>query len=114
MDPLGFSLEGFDPTGAWRDDDETGAAIDTSGVLPDGTEFDGHRELSALVAADPRFPVCVTQRMLSYALGRETTIADACAAEHIAEDLGGGGFAELVKRIATSAPFRYRRGEVMP
>ena len=45
IDPLGFGLENFDPVGRWRDVDENFTPIDASGVLPDGTKFDGVAEL---------------------------------------------------------------------
>ncbi len=70
MDPLGLSLENFDAIGEWRTTD-AGHAIDASGVLLDGTKVDGARQLrDALVAQKGQFIHAVTEKLLTYALGR--------------------------------------------
>ncbi|MBV8728395.1 MAG: DUF1592 domain-containing protein, partial [Acidobacteriia bacterium] len=70
MDPLGLSLENFDAIGQWRTLD-AGHVIDASGVLLDGTKVDGPRELrQALLAQKPQFVKAVTEKLLTYALGR--------------------------------------------
>jgi hypothetical protein len=70
MDPIGFAFENFDPVGAWRETD-AGAAIDASGVLPDGRRFDGPAGLKRILRADKDvFVRCVAEKMLTYALGR--------------------------------------------
>jgi hypothetical protein len=77
MDPLGLSLENFDAIGQWRTTD-AGHAIDASGVLLDGTKVDGPRELRlALVAQKTQFVNAVTDKLLTYALGRGLEYYDA-------------------------------------
>jgi len=73
MDPLGFALENFDGLGRWRDaDGEDGTnVIDSSGVLPDGTMFNGPTGLrDILVSKREMFVETFTERLLTYALGR--------------------------------------------
>ena len=70
MDPLGFALENFDAIGKWRTH-EAETPIDASGSLPDGTTFDGPAELrDVLVARHDEFVMTVTEKLLTYALGR--------------------------------------------
>jgi hypothetical protein len=107
IDPLGFALENFDGIGAWRTTDGE-APVDASGSLPDGRAFAGAPQLAALLAEDARFTHCVTQKALTYALGRGLTRPDQCAADAIAADLAQGDATvrDLFTRIALSAPFR--------
>ena len=72
MDPLGFALENFDGLGRWRDSAAPGTgAIDASGVLPDGTQFDGPGGLrKILLSKRDQFVQTFTERLLTYALGR--------------------------------------------
>jgi hypothetical protein len=106
IDPLGFSLEHFDAIGRWRDDDG-GFAIDASATLPDGTAFDGHRGLARVLRADPRVSACVTQKLMTYALGRGLTRADRCYVADVtaAATSGTGSFADYVTAVVTSEPF---------
>ena len=77
IDPAGFALENFDAIGRWRVVDESFNPIDASGVLPDGTAFDGVAELrAALVRRPERFVTTMTEKLLTYALGRGLTHAD--------------------------------------
>jgi hypothetical protein len=70
MDPLGFGLEPFDALGAWRTREGT-QPIDASGILPDGRTFAGPAELRAvLLERRGEFARCLTEKMLTYALGR--------------------------------------------
>ncbi|MRG98087.1 DUF1592 domain-containing protein [Polyangium spumosum] len=112
MDNLGFGFENFDGIGSFRTVD-LGFPVDSSGVLPGGKTFDGLAELSGILAEDPRFLHCVSEQMLTYALGRGHEAADADDLEHMTKELGDRGetFAELIKLVATSEPFRMRRGE---
>ena len=83
MDPLGLSLENFDAIGRWRTTD-AGQAIDASGVLLDGTKVDGPRELrQALMAQKNQFVNTVTDKLLTYALGRGLQYYDAPAVRAI-------------------------------
>ena len=112
MDPIGFALEHFDATGAWRETD-SGYEIDATGTLPDGATFDGAVELGAVLAADPRFTRCLSEKMLIYALGRGLDERDAATVDRIHDQLvaGGGHLADLIALVATSEPFLYRRAE---
>ena len=69
MDPLGFALENFDGLGRWRDSAGPGAGpIDSSGVLPDGTRFDGPAGLrEVLLSRQELFVETFTERLLTYA-----------------------------------------------
>ncbi|MDQ6662878.1 MAG: DUF1592 domain-containing protein, partial [Acidobacteriota bacterium] len=71
MDPIGFSLENYDGVGAWRSKD-AGAVIDASGKMPDGTTFQGPAGLKNLLLTAHRdeFYSTVTEKLLTYALGR--------------------------------------------
>ena len=61
MDPLGFSLENFDALGKWRDQAD-GEPVDASAALPDGTEFDGHRQGCAAISPRTRKISCARSR----------------------------------------------------
>ena len=70
MDALGFGLENYDPIGAWRSLDGK-FPIDSAGTLPGGKSFTNSAELKAILRGDPRaFTECLTEKMLTYALGR--------------------------------------------
>ena len=112
MDPLGLSLENFDAIGRWRARSETRGAIDASGELPDGTPFDGPSGLrTALLRHPDRFVTTVTEKLLTYALGRGVEYYDAPAVRAIVREAAGGGYrlSSLVKGVARSAPFQMRR-----
>ena len=112
MDPLGLSLENFDAVGRWRARSETRGAIDASGELPDGTPFDGPSGLRAALLRHPdRFVTTVTEKLMTYALGRGVEYYDAPAVRAIVRDAAGGGYrlSSLVKGVARSAPFQMRR-----
>jgi hypothetical protein len=77
IDPLGFALENFDATGQWRDLDETGEAVDARGTLPSGVELDGVASLRELLLTyDEQFVRTVTEKLMSYALGRALLPSD--------------------------------------
>jgi hypothetical protein len=113
MDPIGFGLENFDAIGAYRTVDN-GAAVDASGTI-DEVPFVGARELSTLLAADPRFVGCTSRQLLTYAVGRpfEAPDARAYAEALVAEARAGGrrGFRDLIETVVGSEAFRTRRGE---
>jgi Protein of unknown function (DUF1592)/Protein of unknown function (DUF1588)/Protein of unknown function (DUF1587)/Protein of unknown function (DUF1595)/Protein of unknown function (DUF1585) len=69
MDPIGFGLENYDAIGAYRTMD-SGAAVDSKGTLTDGTTFSGAIELAGILAKDPRLPQCVTEKLMTFAIGR--------------------------------------------
>ena len=110
MDPLGLSLENFDAIGQWRTTD-AGHAIDASGVLLDGTKVDGPRELrQALMAKKTQFATAVTEKLLTYALGRGLEYHDAPAVRAIDRAAAADGYrwSSLMLAIVKSAPFQMR------
>ena len=114
MDPPGFALEQFDAVGRFRTRSAAGTPIDATGELPDGTRFDGAAGLrEALVTRPERFVGTLTEKLLTYALGRGLEHYDAPAVRAVtraaAED--GYRFSSLVVGIVESAPFRMRRAE---
>jgi Protein of unknown function (DUF1588)/Protein of unknown function (DUF1592)/Protein of unknown function (DUF1585) len=110
MDPLGLSLENFDAIGQWRTTD-AGHAIDASGVLLDGTKVDGPRELrQALLAKKTQFATAVTQKLLTYALGRGLEYYDAPAVRAIDRSAAADAYrwSSLILATVKSAPFQMR------
>jgi hypothetical protein len=118
LDPIGFSMEHFDVTGAWRTVDALGTTVDATGSLigADGLpvgEFDGARELGTLLKNDPRISSCVSETVLKLALQRELDPEDDCVVEELAErsDASGNGLLSLVLSIVESPPFTHQQGE---
>jgi hypothetical protein len=110
MDPIGFAFENFDAVGAWRDRDGE-AAIDASGVLPDGRKFEGPAGLRAILREDKDvFVRCVAERMLTYALGRGLESYDRRAVNHIVEAMGkeNDRFSSLLIEIVNCDAFQKR------
>ena len=116
IDPAGFALENFNPVGQWRDVDETFAAIDTAGFLPDGTEFSNLNEFrSALLAHPDRFVLNMTKKLLTYALGRGLEHYDQSSVRRIVAEAAVSDyrFSKLVIGIVSSLPFQMRQLERM-
>jgi hypothetical protein len=113
IDPLGFALENFDTVGAWRDKDRyTRTAIDASGKLVDGTAVNGPDDLrKALLAKPNQFVGTMTEKFLSYALGRSLTAYDMPTVRKIVRDAAETNyrFSSIVMGIAQSAPFQMER-----
>jgi hypothetical protein len=109
MDPLGLSLENFDAIGQWRTTD-SGRVIDASGVLLDGTKVDGPRELrQALLVKKTQFATAVTEKLLTYALGRGLEFYDAPAVRAIDRSAADGyRWSSLILATVKSAPFQMR------
>jgi hypothetical protein len=113
MDPLGFGLENFDAIGKYRTKDGS-FPVDASGTLPDGRKFTSAVELEGLVAAQPQaFAECVTEKMMTYALGRGLERYDKPSVREIISRLAAGDykFSVLVQEIVKSMPFQMRRGD---
>jgi hypothetical protein len=114
MDPIGFGLENYDGIGAWRDKDGT-FAIDPAGQLVTGESFHGPKDLKAILLKRKKddFVRCLSEKMLTYGLGRGLEYYDRCATEQIAKGLAKNRyrFSSLVLEIARSAPFQLRRAE---
>jgi hypothetical protein len=112
MDPLGFAFENFDGIGGWRAKDGK-FMIDPAGALPDGRAFRGAAELRTILKSkDDLFRRCLTEKLLTYALGRGMEHYDRCVVDDIAKNVGAAGnrFATLVCEIVKSEPFQMRRG----
>jgi hypothetical protein len=113
MDPLGFALENFDAIGGWRAT-EAGSPIDASGVLPDGTQFEGASGLrEVLLSRREEFVRIVTEKLLTYALGRGTEYYDAPAVRSIMRKAAPSDYrwSSLIVGIVKSTPFQMRRSE---
>ncbi len=114
MDPIGLALENFNAIGQWRVEEE-GKPIDTAGKLITGEEFGNVMELKTILATSRKqdFYRCLTEKLLTYALGRGVEYYDAPSVDKIVEGLNekGGALRELVYGIVDSAPFQKRRGD---
>lgn len=110
MDPLGFAFENFDAIGRWREKDGD-FAIDASGVLPDGETFQGPAELKNILKRQrDLFRRCLTEKILTYALGRGLEHYDYCAVDKIVAALeeNGDKFSTLLVETVNSEPFQKR------
>ena len=110
MDPVGFALENFDAVGAWRTH-EAGAPIDASGELGDGTKIDGVVTLRRAIVSRPEvFVGVMTEKLLTYALGRGVDYHDMPTVRAIVRDAGRSRyrFSSLVLGIVRSTPFQMR------
>ncbi len=116
MNPIGFGLEVFDAIGAQRSMDR-GKLIDPSGQLPDGQTFSDTEGLMQILKQDARFPACMTQKLLTYALGRglEAT-CDAEALQKLGEDFKADGYnmKNHLVRVAQSQLFRSAHAYIDP
>ena len=115
MDPLGFAMENFDAIGKWRTEDADGMPLDVSGVLPDGTTFDGVKGLREILSSHEReFVYGLTEKLLTYAVGRNVVYHDAPAIRAIIREAAPSRyrFSALVLGIVTSTPFQLRRSEL--
>jgi mono/diheme cytochrome c family protein len=113
MDPIGFSMENFDALGQWRDRD-SGSVIDASGLLPDGTKFEGIPGLRRLlVDHSNEFVSTVTEKLLMYAVGRNLQYYDAPAVRAIVRDAARDKYtlASLVLGVVKSTPFQMREAQ---
>jgi hypothetical protein len=111
MDPLGFGLENLNAIGAWREVDGK-FPVDSSGMLPDGRSFRGPRELKALLMAGrDAFEAGLTEKLMTYALGRGLERYDKPALEAIEASLPAHDyrFSQLVIGVVESAPFEMKR-----
>ncbi len=113
MDPLGLALENFDATGMWRDRDRyAGAAIDASGVLPDGTPINGPDDLrKALLRRPEQFVQTFTEGLLAYATGRKLEYFDMPTVRAIVRGAAASDyrFSTLVLAVVHSEQFGMRR-----
>src|SRR4029077_1895336 len=124
MDPLGFALENFDAIGELRQtyfspragsgrrtSSEANTPIDASGELPDGTKFDGPAGLRKILLSHPdQFATTVTEKLLTYALGRGVEYYDKPAIRKITREAAPGNYqwSSLILGIVKSVPFQMR------
>jgi mono/diheme cytochrome c family protein len=99
IDPLGFALENFDVIGGWRTVDESGKPVDASGATVSGAKVEGLAGLRSLLLEQPeQFPRTVTEKLLSYALGRRLEYYDRPAVREI---------------VRNAAPHEYRWSSIV-
>ncbi len=116
MDPIGFALENFDAVGQWRTQ-EGFQPIDAASVLPDGTKIDGPAGLRKMLLSRPeQIATTVTEKLLTYALGRGLEHTDAPTVRSIVRSTAPDNYrlAALVVAITESTPFQMRRALSQP
>ena len=114
MDVLGFGLENYNAIGKWRTMDGK-FPVDVSGTLPNGKSFKTAAEMRAVLDAGsmPQFSRCLTEKMMTYALGRGMQPYDNRTINQINKkvDADGYRFQSLIFEMVRSLPFQSRRGE---
>ena len=108
IDPFGFALENFDAIGGWRANYSKNNKIDPSGVLPTGEKFTGVTDFrSLLIARHEQFTRSLTEKLITYALGREPALVDRAVIDGIMKDLSSnkGGFKDLIRAVVLSESF---------
>jgi hypothetical protein len=113
MDPLGFGLENYDAIGRWRTSDGN-FPVDSTGTLPNGKSFSSPKQMRAILTSQlPQFSRTLTEKMMTYALGRGLKNYDGRTVDNINRTLAAEGyrFQALVEQIVESLPFQSRRGE---
>jgi len=117
MDPIGFALENFDADGKWRTKQggDGGVPLDTSAVLWDGTKVNGPIELrQALLRYSPQFVRTITEKLMTFALGRGVEYEDMPVIRSIVRNAHSDNdrFVSILMGIIKSAPFQMRTKEV--
>ena len=115
MDVLGFGLENYDAIGKWRTMDGK-FPVDSSGTLPSGKTFSDPAGLRTLLTDElPDFVHCLTEKMLTYSLGRGLERYDSRTVDEIGRKVAASGyrFQTLIYEVVRSLPFQSRRGEVL-
>lgn len=109
IDPLGFSLEHYDPTGRWREQYPDGKSIEDSAALSDKTEIAGVQGLlDYLRGKEPQVRKTLSYKMVGYALGRTVQASDLALIDRMVQAGGDAQFSKLVMEIALSKQFRTR------
>jgi mono/diheme cytochrome c family protein len=112
IDPVGFSLENFNAIGQWRDHEADDVPIDVSGALPGVGELRGVAGLeNALLSRPELFAGTLTEKLLTFALGRGIEFYDAPAVRRIVRDAGKDGyrFSSIILGVVKSTPFQMRK-----
>jgi len=113
MDPLGFGLENYDAIGRWRATDGS-FPVDATGTLPNGRSFSGPAEMKAVLRDRlPDFARGLSEKMLTYALGRGVEPYDRVVVKNLVQEMSADDYhlQTLVLGIVKSTPFQMRRGE---
>ncbi len=114
MDPIGLGFENFDGIGRWRDKDGE-LAIESGGELVSGESFKNPVELKRILLQNKReqFVHCLSEKVLTYALGRGLETYDKCAVDEIMKQTARHEykFSSLIQAVVESAPFEMRRGD---
>lgn len=116
MDPIGLGLENFDAVGAWRTTYSQEQPIDASGVLPNGTTFEGPAALrQILLSKKDAFAKNLSKKMLGYALGRTIRFKDQKTLQALRNNLIENNFdtTEFLFGVANSFPFRYKKSDTI-
>jgi hypothetical protein len=112
MDPLGLALENFNALGMWRDS-ERKQPLEVAGKLITGESFEGIRELKKILRSERKgdFYRCLTEKLMTYALGRGLDYYDVDSVDRIVEGLAkdDGKFSTLIMGVVESAPFQKTR-----
>jgi hypothetical protein len=122
MDPIGFALENFDATGAWQQTNDTGASLDTAGVMFDGTEIHGAVDVRRALLQRPEvFVQTLTEKLLVYALRRGLTYEDMPLVRRIVGNVRDQDYrlSAVLLEVVESVPFQMRvksasRGSAAP
>jgi hypothetical protein len=113
MDPLGFALENYDAIGRWRTEDGK-LPLDVSGTLPGGKAFSGPNELKSILKdRTPAFARSMSEKMLTYAIGRGVEGYDRLVLRSLVDGMAKDEYRmqALIRGIVRSVPFQQRRGE---
>ncbi len=108
LDPIGFGLENFDAIGRWRDEDDTGGAIDATGELPGGKRFSRPTELKAILSGRKEdIARNLTEKLLAYALCRPLEGYDQIVVDRLMESISADGYRmhTLISEVVSSYPF---------
>jgi hypothetical protein len=114
IDPIGLSLDNFDVTGAWRIKDR-GVPVNVTSELYDGTPLNGAADLrKALLAKSDVVVTHLTERLLSYALGRRVEYSDMPAVRKIVRDARASDYrmSALILGVVKSAAFQTALADV--
>jgi hypothetical protein len=112
MDPIGLGFEHFDAMGRWRDDN-AGQPIEPGGALITGEKFQNVQELKHVIINSRRVDYyrCISEKMLTYALGRGLDYYDIESVDQIVKrlEVSNGSISELIVAIVESVPFQMMR-----
>jgi hypothetical protein len=112
MDPIGFGLERFDLMGRYRERYSNGMVVDSTGSLSEGESFTDAIGLISFLAADDKVNTCISQKLLTYALGRAVGESDQCSIDELADKLRDAAtFSDFVLAAINTVQFRQQQGE---